>query len=129
MNSCNNLFDGNRFGNTRVHAELNIAQIVVAESLNTADDIFTATDGVARGIMSDVAGAGTDQITLTTTRTYANPKEDSPFYVGMKIKVTAGTVGGYARTGYVRQIVGIDHNSDGTLLITLDLTLGARCFL
>ena len=46
----------------------------------------------------------------------------------MKLKVTAGTVGATspanARTGYVRQIVGIDHNSDGTLLITLDLTLG-----
>ena len=132
MNSCNNIWDGNRFGNTRVHAELNITQLEVAESLNTADAaIFTATDGgggtfsTARGIMTDVAGGGTDQITLTTTRTYANPKEDSPFYVGMKIKVTAGTVAGDTRVGYVRQIAGIDHNSDGTLLITLDLTLGA----
>ena len=134
MNSCNNIWDGNRFGQTRVHAELNIAQLEVAESLNTGDAIFTATDGgggtfsTARGIIANDTNAGTDRITLTTTRTYTNPKEDSPFYVGMKLKVTAGTVGATGpanqRTGYVRQIVGIDHNSDGTLLITLDLTLG-----
>ena len=137
MNSCNNIYDGNRFGSTRIHAELNIKQLEVAESLGLADteDLWIATDGSlggdfanARGVIKDDTTVGTDRIVLETARAYVNPDEDSPFYVGQKISVTAGTVGaggGNARTGYVRQIVEIEHDpTTRHLKLTLDLTLG-----
>ena len=134
MNSCKNIYDGNRFGSTRIHAELNIAQLEVAESLGLADtDIWTTADGslggdfaLARGAIKDDSTGGTDRIVIETERAYVNPDEDSPFYIGQKLSVTAGTVGGGARTGYVRQIVEIEHDpATRHLKLTLDLTLGA----
>jgi len=133
MNSCKNIYDGNRFGTTRIHAELNIAQLEVAESLGLADtDIWTTADGslggdfaLARGAIKDDGTGGTDRIVIETERAYVNPDEDSPFYIGQKLSVTAGTVGGAARTGYVRQIVEIEHDpTTRHLKLTLDLTLG-----
>ena len=133
MNSCKNIYDGNRFGSTRIHAELNIAQLEVAESLGLADtDIWTTADGslggefaLARGAIKDDTTTSTDRIVLETERAYVNPDEDSPFYIGQKLSVTAGTVGGSARTGYVRQIVEIEHDpATRHLKLTLDLTLG-----
>ena len=137
MNSCNNIYDGVRFGSTRVHAELNIKQLEVAESLGFADTegLWAAADGalggdfgLARGVIKDDTTVGTDRIVIQTARAYVNPDEDSPFYVGQKITVTAGTVGtggGNARTDYVRQIVEIEHDpTTRHLKLTLDLTLG-----
>ena len=87
MNSCKNIYDGNRFGSTRIHAELNIAQLEVAESLGLADtDIWTTADGslggefaLARGAIKDDTTTSTDRIVLETERAYVNPDEDSPF--------------------------------------------------
>ena len=135
MNSCNNIYDGVRFGTTRVHAELNIKQLEVAESLGLTDTetLWVATDGalggdfaLARGVIKDDTTVGTDRIVLETARAYVNPDEDSPFYIDQKISVTAGTVAAGTRVGYVRQIVEIEHDpTTRHLKLTLDLTLGA----
>lgn len=121
MNSCKNIWDGNKYGNTRVHAEVSVGNLVAVQNMKKADDIWTATDGVARGAMA-TAGAGA--ITqLTTTRTYPNPDEDSPFFVGQKLEIDF-TVGGAVKADFVRQIIKIEHNVDKTLTLTLDFTLG-----
>ena len=133
MNSCKNIWDGNRFGTTRVHAELNIKQLEVAESLGLADtDIWTSPDGdlggdfgKARGAIQDNATGTTVRDQIQTERAYVNPAEDSPFYVGQKITVTAGTVATSPRTNFVRQITGIEHDATTRRLnLTLDTTLG-----
>ena len=93
--------------------------------MKEADSIWAATDGTG-GIATNAmatAGAG-EQTSLTTTRTYNNPDEDSVFYVGQKLEI-AFTVGGAAKTEYVRQITKIEHNADKTLTLTLDTSLGS----
>ena len=125
MNSCNNIWDGNKYGNTRVHAELNIAQLETFETLKANDGIWAATDGIPRqGVKADTTGGGGDKQSITTLRLYDNPAEDSPFYVGQKITFT-GTIGATADNldGFVRQITAIEHLATKALKLTFDKVL------
>ena len=124
MNSCKNIWDGNKYGNTRVHAEVSVGNLIAVQNMKKADDIWTETDGgggVARGAIA-TAGAGAIN-TLITSRAYPNPAEDSPFFIGQKLTINF-TVGSAAKTDFVRQITKIEHNADKTLTLTLDFTLG-----
>ena len=124
MNSCNNIYDGNKYGNTRIHAELNISQLETIETLKAADAIWTATDGTGlrNGVKAD-ATAG-DKQSITTVRLYDNPAEDSPFYVGQKITFE-GTIGATPDNldGFVRQITAIEHLATKALKLTFDKVL------
>ena len=124
MNSCKNIWDGNRYGNTRVHAEVSVGNLVAAQTLKTADDIWAAADGagVATGIM-DADGSGGEVTTLTTSRAYNNPDEDSVFFVGQKLEIDF-SIGG-PKTDYVRQITKIEHLATKKLKLTLDTSLGS----
>ena len=122
MNSCNNIYDGVKMGNTRIHAELNISQLETVETLKADDDLWDATDGGAKNgeIKADAAtGAKT---TITTKRVYTNPSEDAPFYIGQKLEFV-GNIGGNL-AGFQRQITQIDQAATGELVLTLDLSLG-----
>ena len=123
MNSCKNIWDGNKYGNTRVHAEVSVGNLVATQTLKNDDAIWTATDGAgaATGVMIDDAATGA-KTTITTSRAYNNPDEDSVFFVGQKLEIDF-SIGG-AKTDYVRQITGIEHLADKTLKLTLDTTLG-----
>lgn len=123
MNSCNNIWDGNKYGNTRVHAELNIAQLETIETLKADDSIWTATDGTGLRNAVSNTGVGTGaQQTITTVRLYDNPAEDSPFYIGQKITFT-GTIGTTNCTGFVRQITAIEHLASKALKLTFDTVI------
>ena len=123
MNSCKNIWDGNKYGNTRVHAEVSVGNLSAVQTLTNADSIWAATDGTG-GIATNAmatAGAG-EQTTIKTSRAYNNPDEDSVFFVGQKLEIDFN-IGG-AKTDYVRQITKIEHNADKTLTLTLDTSLG-----
>ena len=124
MNSCKNIWDGNKYGNTRVHAEVSVGNLVAVQNMKKADTIWTATDGGGSVSRGAIATAGSGAVTtLTTTRTYPNPDENSPFFVGQKLEIDF-TLDASAKTDYVRQITKIEHNADKTLTLTLDFTLG-----
>ena len=124
MNSCSNIWDGNKFGTTRVHAEVSVGNLSPVQSLGNADSIWAASDGAgaATNAMADDATGG-EKTTITTSRAYNNPNEDSVFFVGQKLEIDFN-IGG-AKTDYVRQITQIDHNADKTLKLTLDTSLGS----
>ena len=121
MSSCNNIWDGNKYGNTRVHTELNLEQLVIKETLNATDGIWVATDGgggVKRNAVDTAAGGAKTSIIMS--RIY-DDEEDAPFYVNQKITFT-GTIGGSV-TGFVRQITQIDHLTTGKLQLTFDSSI------
>lgn len=128
MNSCKNIWDGTKYGTTRVHAELNLGDLVVVQKLGSADGIWAATDGTTARQKIKADATGGEVITMTTARTYVNPAEDSPFYVGQKVQATGAITGGVDITGFVRQIVEIEHiasgTSEGALLLTFDTSWG-----
>lgn len=118
MDSCNNIWDGNKYGNTRVHGEFNLGELVVSESLGASDNLWSASDGTERNKVDADAGTG-DKTTLTTTRKYTS-LEDAPFYINQKLTIE-GTIGGTALTGgYVRQVTEIEHLSDNKIKLTFD---------
>lgn len=123
MNSCNNVWDGNKYGNTRVHAELNLAQLEIAETLNAADSIWAATDGgsgVKRNAVDADAGGGA-KTSIVMSRIY-DDEEDHPFYINQKITFT-GTIGATNVGNYVRQITQIDHLTSGKIQLTFDSSI------
>ena len=131
MNSCNNIWDGTKYGNTRVHAELSLGALRVEESLGAGDGIWAASDGDRQQSQGAVARnkilrntVGGELTTLTTFRKYTNPKEDSGFYVGQKITASGSITGGANITGFVRQIIEIEHvvtgANEGRLILTFD---------
>ena len=129
MNSCNNIWDGVKYGSTRIHAEVSVGNLVAVQQLKGNDTLWAATDGgVARGLILPHTDATKDNITITTSRTYTNPAEDSPFFVNQKIGFSAGTVGAAGSTTNLatlkRMIVGIKHIASGALELTFDTTLG-----
>lgn len=127
MNSCKNIWDGQKYGNTRVHAELSLGSLVVEPRLAASDSIWAATDGgggIARNAI--LAGAGGDVPGVTTTRAYVS-LEDAPFYVSQKIQFT-GTIDGTNVTGFVRQIVSIEHLATGQLKLLFDTSLATGAF-
>jgi len=124
MNSCNNIYDGIKMGNTRVHAEVSVGNLSAVQTLGATDSIWDATDGVGGVATKAIAddGTGGDKTTIKTSRAYNNPDEDSVFFVGQKLEIAFDISG--AKTGYVRQITKIDHNANKTLTLTLDKALG-----
>lgn len=124
MNSCKNIWDGNKYGNTRVHAEVSVGNLSAVQTLTSADSIWDATDGAGGDATKDIDddAAGGEKTTITTTRDYNNPDEDSVFFVGQKLTIDFD-IGG-AKTDYVRQITKIEHLADKKLKLTLDTSLG-----
>ena len=122
MNSCNNIFDGNKYSNTRVHAELNIDQLETNETLKDDDLVWAATDGGTAHNAIKLAATGA-QTSVTTKRVYKNPDEDAPYFVGQKLEFT-GHVNAINVTGFQRQITAIEHITTGELKLSLDLSLG-----
>lgn len=123
MNSCNNIWDGNKYGNTRIHAELSITLLQVSETLQTTDSLWTDTsDGLARSAVA-AAGASASVQSLETTRKYNNPSKDAPFFINQKIVIT-GTLTGLP-TNCVRQITSITHNASKSITLGFDFPFGS----
>ena len=136
MKSCDNIWDGQKYGNTRIHAELSLAQLAVLQTLTKADGIWAGTDGGADAtekIARSKVLADTDNVpktTLTMERVYKNAEASSPFYVGQKI-TCSGTIGTDDFTAganhRVRVITGIAIAAEGVgerITLTLDKALG-----
>lgn len=129
-------YDTTKYGKTRLHLELNIDKVKISQYLPNANgDNWTQKD--ARDEFEDLANAvggltrGADTTKLFPKRPYKN-LEDTPFWVGQKIRVQA-TAGAGADAppagGFIRQIASIEFvrgalvGQDTRIMLTLNSPL------
>ena len=116
LDFCNvDVVDMSKLGDTRIHTELNIANI---SAYQVFPEVLTNGDKV-----NNIAQPASDTAinSLTTTTKYTN-LDQSPWYVGQKIEYT-GTVNGAGNTTAEAIINSIVQNADGSLTLNLNRTI------
>lgn len=135
-------YDANKYGKTRLHLELNIDKVAITQFLGNNNGAGAPTNnwiqGDARNSMLNLENAvggntrGIDTTKLFTTNQYRN-LEDTPFWVGQKIRVSGTAVGtAPALANVVRRIVSIEFvrgalaaATDSRVMLTLNAPLVA----
>lgn len=131
-------YDTTKYGKTRLHLELNIDKINISQYLGNGDANNQWSQGDIRNQFEDLANnvggvtRGADTTKLFPKRPYRN-LEDSPFWVGQKIRISATASAGATAPpagGFIRQIVSIEFvrgalaaNTDTRIMITLNTPL------
>jgi len=121
MNFCkNSYYDTQSKGDLQLNLELDVENVVAIQSVKNDDDYWTEIydpNTFVNGALADVAGTG-NVITIATKRSFYDLHE-SPFYVGMRLEITATNLTGTQQ----RQVIEIAENADGTLNLTFDSNL------
>ena len=112
-----------QYGDMRVHLELNLDKVQAA--LINISTVFADNNNLLANVAGDAAG---QTLTSNTTNTVFQNLAQSPYYVGMPIRLTYdGSVSGNGQT-HDTVITNIVYNNNGTLTITWadDLVLAAN---
>ena len=130
---CNEpLYDGNNYGDTEIHLELNLDKLRVTQYLHSTDPFWVKTpEGQANASqeIEDIdyvapAGGGnmpTFQVTAKNTYSTLEFKKTSPWYVGQKLTFAFTDHLNANFTGRERIVTGINYdNTTGKVTMTLD---------
>jgi len=122
MNFCkNSYYDTQSKGDLQLHLELDVENVVAVQSVKNNDSYWTEIydpNTFANGALADVASASTIS-TIATKRSFFDLHE-SPFYVGMSLRITSSNLTGSPAD---RQVTEIAENANGTLQLTFDTPL------
>ena len=124
FNYCkNSAHSTSQNGETRVHFEIDFSRLALDQTAFVNDAFGTGGSKEGYGQIND--GASSD--TLVLQRVYQqNYKEEIPYYVGMAIVTTAGTINTGAHGAQKRKITNITYNeTTGAVSLKLDSTIGA----
>jgi len=116
-------YDSDRHGATRLNLELQVDKFVASTS--TDDNHFSKVDRNDFGDITTPNPLDNSIQTLTTVYKFRS-LEESPYFVGMKIDITAGIAGPGTPVTETRKITGIRYISDGSAdNKKIELTLNA----
>lgn len=131
---CNETqYDGNLYGDTNIHLEMNFDKLVAKQKLGNSDTIWNRvpagqTDKVGEfedvPYVAPVGGGAMAVDTLTTKLVYSTKefKRECPYYVNQKLEL--GTTNPVLPARRERRIVDIEHNpATGKIILTLDSEL------
>ena len=121
-------YDTSRYGNTKIHLEMDLKRLTAFQVLGETDKIWNDTNNDYNDMDdSAVAGAGGLNVqTLTTTHASFKEECEIPFFVGQKLSINATGNGGAANlTNYMATITAIEHDVTDKLTITLNRALTA----
>jgi hypothetical protein len=121
-------FDSGKYGNTKVHLEMDLKRLTAFQILGATDKVWNDTNNDANKMdNSATAGAGgLNVIQLVTEKDNYKSENESPYYIGQKLSISAtGNNGAGNLAAYPATITAIEHENNDKLTITLNRALTA----